>query len=116
MTHSRKIFIILCFIGLFVLINNWWRIELLVNPIDNTSISETSVILYSTDWCPYCEKTRDYLQEAKINFSEKDIEKSAQAAEEHRLIGGVGVPTLKINQHIIHGFDRELIRNAIEKP
>src|SRR5512137_448090 len=32
------------------------------------------VILYTTSWCPYCSKARDYLRSRGIDFIEYDIE------------------------------------------
>jgi mycoredoxin len=117
MNRQLRNFLILSgFIGGILLINNWWKIELFLNPIDTQSLADQQIIMYSTSWCPYCAKARQFLQQANIPFEERDIEKSAQAEAEHRAIGGVGIPVLKINQHVINGFDPQIIRNAIENP
>jgi len=34
----------------------------------------TTVVLYATDWCGYCAKTRKFLAERGIAYTEFDIE------------------------------------------
>jgi mycoredoxin len=115
MTNRRRNLLILLFvIGVPLLINQWWKILLLLDPIDTHALDKNSVVLYSTSWCPYCEKTRQFLSQANIPFTEKDIEKSPQAAAEHRALGGVGIPLTKINRRVVDGFDPQAIRAAIE--
>lgn len=115
LNRRRNLLIIICFIAAPVLISNWWKIDLLLHPLNSSGLTQESVILYSTSWCPYCQKTREFLRQANIPFSEKDIEKSTQAAAEHRALGGVGIPLLKINDRVIDGFDTQAIREAIEQ-
>ena len=117
MNHSkRNALIILGFITALLLINNWWKIDLLLRPIDSSRLGDEKVIMYSTSWCPYCAKAREFLQQANIPFEEKDIEASPQAAAEHRALGGIGIPLLKIRATTIDGFDTQAIRQAIESP
>jgi mycoredoxin len=114
--RHRNLFALLLVIGVPLLINQWWKINLLFDPIDTSALTNNSVMLYSTSWCPYCEKTRQFLNQANIPFTEKDIEKSPQAAAEHRALGGVGIPLIKINAQVIEGYEPNAIRRAIETP
>ena len=99
----------------FLLFQNRWRIELLLNPIDNTALQAQDVLMYSTSWCPYCAKTRNFLQQADIPFTELDIEKSDSALKQYQQLGGRGVPVLKIGRIVIQGYDPELMRKALER-
>jgi glutaredoxin len=115
MTRSqRNGAIIGSFIAALLLINNGWKIDLLLRPIDSSRLGSEKVIMYSTSWCPYCAKTREFLEQANIPYLEKDIEKSPQAAAEHRALGGIGIPLLKIHDATIDGFDTQAIRKAID--
>lgn len=78
-------------------------------------ISDISVILYATDWCPYCKKTRAYLQSKGIRFTEYDIDKDPGKRKEMIEKSGTnGVPVLDIEGIIIRGFDPREISAAIE--
>jgi glutaredoxin len=72
-------------------------------------------VLYATDWCGYCAKTRAFFQENNIAFREYDIEKSAEAHAEYRRLGGQGVPVVRIAGDVIHGYNVVAIRAALAK-
>ena len=63
-----------------------------------------TVIMYSTAWCGYCKKARNYFRQNRIPFNEYDIEKSARAKAEHKRLGGSGVPFLIFGKHKMRGF------------
>ena len=73
------------------------------------STARNEVILYATEWCGYCQKTREFFKENNISFVEYDIEKSERRRKEHKRLGGRGVPLLKINGKIIHGYQSQMI-------
>jgi glutaredoxin-like YruB-family protein len=78
-------------------------------------ISDISVILYATDWCPYCKKTREYLNSEGIRFTEYNIDKDRSKREEMKeKSGSDGVPVLDIERIIIRGFNPQRISAAIE--
>ena len=111
----KKILPLLVFIAVMVLVQNWWRIELAIDPIEHPQLTASDTILYSTSWCPYCIKVKHFLKKANIPFTEYDIEKSARAYEQYERLSGRGVPVLKIgNNHVIEGYNREAIRKAIK--
>lgn len=113
MPTKRKPWIpLLVFIGGIILIPNWWRIELSLNPVH---ASGQEVKMYSTSWCPYCAKAREYFETANIAYSEFDIERSTVANQEYLRLNGRGVPLIVIGQQAIQGFDRHAIRKALEK-
>ncbi len=101
------------FIVLLFAIQNWWRVDLLLNPIDTNGIDEQSVVLYSTNWCPYCRKARTFFKQANIPFIEYDVEKSARAYQEYQQISGRGVPVIVIGDQVIQGYNQQAIRSAL---
>jgi mycoredoxin len=74
------------------------------------------IILYSTDWCPYCESLRVYLKGYNIPFQERDIEKSMVAAMGWFALGhGRGVPLSVMGEQVIYGYDMDKINAALRK-
>lgn len=76
--------------------------------------NNTEVLMYGTSTCQYCEKTRTYFKQNKINFVELDIGKIESAANEHSKLGGEGVPLVIIGQRKIRGFQPEVFNDAIK--
>ncbi len=101
------------FIALLFVIQNWWRVDLLLNPIDIDGIDEQSVVLYTTNWCPYCRKARTFFEQANIPYTEYDVEKSARAYQEYQQISGRGVPVIVIGDQVIQGYNQQAIRSAL---
>lgn len=73
------------------------------------------VVVYGTDWCGYCKKTREYLVQNHIKFSDLDIEKSPAAKQAHAQLGGGGVPLILVGNRRIQGFNASELDAAIKK-
>lgn len=69
------------------------------------------VIMYSTEWCGYCGRAKDYFRKKGIAYTEYDIEKSDKAKKEHTALGGGGVPVLlvgtKKGTKLMRGFSEQ---------
>jgi glutaredoxin len=69
------------------------------------------VIMYSTEWCGYCGRAKDYFRKKGIAYTEYDIEKSDKAKKEHTALGGGGVPVLLIGTkkgtRLMRGFSEQ---------
>jgi glutaredoxin len=86
-------------------------------PSDKRAYSEIQVIMYMTDWCPYCRKAREYLNSLGVNLTEYNVDRD-KAREEERLRkagGGTGVPVIDVEGIIIRGFNSDRIKEAVEK-
>jgi len=88
---------------------NWDSIDYFVFGRPDYSTVENEVILYATEWCGYCQKTRELFKENNISFVEYDIEKSEKRREEYKRLGGTGVPLLKINGKVMQGYRPQTI-------
>jgi mycoredoxin len=75
--------------------------------------SETKIIVYGTQSCPFCIKTRELFSSKKIQFADFDIEKLDKAKQEFRKLGGEGVPLIIIGNRRIDGFNQTQIEAAI---
>jgi glutaredoxin len=63
------------------------------------------VELYTTSWCPYCQKAREFFRSRGISFTEYDIEKDKEAAlRKSQLDNRNGVPFTIIDGRGIHGY------------
>ena len=83
---------------------------------DRASAAERApVILYMTDWCGWCRKTRALLKEIEADFEEVDIEKSDAGRREYeeKAGGRGGVPLLDIGGTIVRGYDEPRIRRLV---
>ena len=76
----------------------------------------TTVKIYTTPTCPWCHKTKEWMKEKKISFTEYNVVKDEKARK--RMMeksGQMGVPVLEIGDQIIVGFDPKAIEKALKK-
>lgn len=74
---------------------------------------QPAVILYATEWCGYCKKTRAFFADNGIRYVEYDIEKSSEAQGEHRRLGGNGVPLIVVGDEVIKGYSEQALRQSL---
>lgn len=70
-------------------------------------------VLYATDWCSYCARTRKFFSSHGIPFREYDIEKSTEGRAQYERLGGQGVPVVLINDQVLYGYDETALRAAL---
>jgi glutaredoxin len=92
-----------------------------VTVVDETrdEAEEEKVTVYVTEWCPYCRRTRDLLDELGVKHVVKDIEKDAEALAEFRKKGqgDGGIPLTDFDGKIIRGYQEKVFRKlAAEMP
>ncbi len=74
------------------------------------------VVLYTTSWCPWCKKARDFFTSRNIYFTDYDIEKDKEAAQRKKQLDNKdGVPFAIINGQSIHGYNPAAYENALQK-
>lgn len=78
-------------------------------PKDNA----TAVVIYTTEWCPYCKALRKTLQQYSIPYTEYDTEKSLHGLAGYWALGGHGVPISVIGEEVLHGYDGQVITDAL---
>ena len=73
------------------------------------------VVLYTTSWCPYCTKARNFFLSRNIPFTEYDVEKDRDAAARKRELDPKGgVPFAIINGRPIHGYSENSYERALQ--
>jgi len=73
------------------------------------------VIMYMTDWCPYCRKAREYLQSLNVDLVEYNVEKNREKAAEFKTKGGSGVPLIDVEGTVIKGYNQDSIKSAVDE-
>ena len=70
-------------------------------------MSETEVVVYSTGWCPYCERAKSLLGRKGVAFS--DIRVDEDPAERDAMLKRSGgrrtVPQIFVGERHVGGFD-----------
>jgi glutaredoxin 3 len=70
-------------------------------------MSTAKVLMYATDWCPYCARARSLLESKGVAFEEIDVEAVAGARSEMEARSGgcSSVPQIFIGEQHIGGYD-----------
>jgi len=83
--------------------------------IKNNDKPTKRVTVYSTPTCPWCTTLKNYLKQNKIRFTDIDISRNQNAAEDLvRKSGQKGVPQTDINGEIIVGFNKSKINELLK--
>ncbi len=106
---------VIAVILIFAAYQNWDAISRFMNfPSSRVESSYSNgVTLYSTSWCGYCTKARDFLKAQGISYIEYDIQKSAEGRSQYERLGVRGVPALNINGQVVSGYDPQKILRLI---
>jgi glutaredoxin 3 len=74
------------------------------------------VVMYTTNWCPYCERARRLLNAKGVSFEEIDVESAAEKrAEMHTRSGRRSVPQIFIGDQHVGGSDDLVALDAAGK-
>ena len=73
------------------------------------------VIVYTTPTCPYCTVVKEFLSKNNVVYEEKNVAVDKAALKE--MLGYTGrsaVPTVKIGDEVIVGFDKARITQLLD--
>lgn len=73
----------------------------------------TAVVLYTTEWCPYCRSLRLYLDAYGIPYKDHNVEKSLSGIMGFWTLRGRGVPVSVIGPEVVYGYDLEKINCSL---
>ncbi len=71
------------------------------------------VIVYTSSTCPHCKTAKKFLEQKKYEFIEKNVQTDPGASAELQALGAQGVPTFKIGEQVIVGFNPSAIEKAL---
>jgi len=75
-----------------------------------------SVIVYSTNNCPWCVKAKEYLASVGVKYESVDVSTDKEAAAEMvQKTRQRGVPVTKIGDRYIVGFDKDALNSALKE-
>jgi glutaredoxin len=79
-------------------------------------IAPGKVVMFATNWCPYCSKAREVLAQKGVRYTEVNVEMDGRAAEYQKdTFGSNGVPLIVIGNRVMMGWDEgELLRGLRE--
>lgn len=83
-----------------------------VNRMDSVNVK--AIVMYSTSWCGYCQKAREFFKKRGIAYTEYDIEKDQIAKQRYDAIGGSGVPVILVNEKRMSGFSEKRLISILE--
>ena len=73
------------------------------------------IVIYTTEFCSWCRKTKEFLKEHKIKYKEFDVGNDAKKAEEMiKRSGQRGVPAIEIDDKIVVGFDEGRLKDLLK--
>ncbi len=67
---------------------------------------DKKVVVYTSNTCPYCNMAKEYLDEKKVEYEEKNIQTDKAARDELMKMGHLGVPVILVGEEEIVGFDQ----------
>ena len=69
-------------------------------------MSSSTIVMYTTNWCPYCERARRMLKIKGATFEEVDVESAPEKrAEMQARSGRRTVPQIFIGEYHVGGSD-----------
>ena len=72
------------------------------------------VSIYSTATCTYCKHAKDFFKDKGIQYDEFDVGIDQEKRKEMvDLTGQLGVPVIRIDDHIMVGYDQNAVAKAL---
>jgi len=72
------------------------------------------VKVYSTPTCPWCKKTKKFLQDNKISFQDFDVATDKTVRDEMiKKAGKLAVPVVDIDGEIVVGYDENWLKQKL---
>jgi len=72
-------------------------------------VARAKVVVFVTEWCPYCKQLEAFLKSRAIPYKAYDIERNAEGRRLYSSLGVSGVPVVKIGGTVIPGYDPDRI-------
>lgn len=73
----------------------------------------SKVTIYTSNTCPHCKAAKNYLNENKIDFEEKNVDEDRSAIDYLVEKGHRGVPVINIDGEDIVGFNKDLVEEKL---
>jgi len=92
---------------------SWWRNTQAAEQV--RTLSQTgSVLMFTTDTCPYCAKARAWLNGNEARWRECNIDREPACRRLFEAQGSPGVPLMRVNGQWRLGFDPVWVGQALQ--
>lgn len=71
------------------------------------------VVLYGTQWCPYCQRQRAYFSDHGVAYTDVDVEASSSGKTAYEILQGSGYPLLYVGYRRFDGYKEQEVLDAI---
>jgi glutaredoxin 3 len=80
-----------------------------------SALRATPITMFTTDWCPVCQRARAFLTENGMTFTERDIDRDERARDElKRRTGKSSIPTIEVDGKLLEpGFSEGAVMAAV---
>lgn len=79
-------------------------------------MAEKKVVVYSTPTCPWCKRTKEYLTQKGINYTDINVAADRNAAKEMiKKSGQMSVPVIMIDNEMVVGFNQSQLDKLLAK-
>ena len=76
---------------------------------------DTSVVIYSTPVCHFCQAAKEFFKENDVAYTEFDVAADAAKREEMiEMTGQMGVPVIRIGDDVVIGFDEPKVKELLK--
>lgn len=76
---------------------------------------DTSVTIYSTPVCHFCQAAKAFFKENNVEYTEHDVAGDAEKREEMiEMTGQMGVPVIRIGDDVVIGFDEDKVKELLK--
>lgn len=74
-----------------------------------------NVTIYTTPTCHFCHAAKEFLNENKITYTEKNISTDQEALKEMvEKSGQMGVPVINVDDKYLIGFDKSALKELLD--
>ena len=76
--------------------------------------AEKVVKIYSTSVWPWCKKTKSFLDEKNVSYTDLDVAEDKEARNEMiKISGQMGVPVISIDDQVLVGYNESKLKQAL---
>ena len=76
--------------------------------------NQKTVAIYSTPTCHFCQLTKDFFAENKVEYTNHDVSKDLKKRQEmFDLTNQMGVPVIAIGEDVVIGFDKSKLSELL---
>ena len=101
------------FLLTYIVISQFSAERISDKPVTLNTANPPEILMLASDTCQYCTLARAFFTKHKLPYTEKNIDTDEDSRRVFDLMNGRGTPLIIINGKIIHGYDEDMIRNAL---